>query len=208
MGLKRVQSDVVPKTEGRGFRIRAGQILRVVQIEGGQVCDFNAWSAENPREYFWAGRTRIIESAHLTKGNRLWSVEPWMRVMFTIREDTVSHAPSPAGARFHDLFYPRCNRRYHQLFFDEHDRPNCHMNLTRVAAGFGIGEELVHDTLNVFMKTGIDANDRIFAEEPDAKRGDYVDLEAEMDCLVAISACPGHTSPVLRSLGIEIYEKA
>jgi uncharacterized protein YcgI (DUF1989 family) len=43
---------------------------------------------------------------------------------------------------------------------------------------------------NIFMTTGLDENDRFFYLDPEAKQGDYVDLHAEMDCLVAISASP------------------
>jgi uncharacterized protein YcgI (DUF1989 family) len=207
MTLKQVESMFIPKATGRAFKVRAGQVLRVIQLEGPQVVDFNAWNADNPEEYFWAGRTRIIEAAHLTRGNRLWSVAPWMRVMCTIVEDTADPTPSPRGARFHDTFYPRCNRRYHQVFFEEQDRPNCHENLTKAVEPFGIGGVLVHDAFNLFMKTGIDGNDKLFAEMTDAKKGDYMDLRAEMDCIVALSACPGHTSPVLLPVGVEIYDQ-
>src|SRR5690606_15370251 len=93
-----VEEFVVPREEGRGFVVRKGQILRISQPEGPQVCDFNAWSLEDPKEMFWSGRTRILQRAHLTTGHQLWSTPPKMRPMFTIIADTVEHAPLPHGA--------------------------------------------------------------------------------------------------------------
>ena len=57
------------------------------------------------------------------------------------------------------------------------------------------------------MRTGIDENQRTFWEEPfDVKAGDYIDMLALMDCIVAVSACPGRSSgPGEHSLGMETY---
>ena len=41
------------------------------------------------------------------------------------------------------------------------------------------------------MKTGLDGEDRLFQEDPESEAGDYLELRAERDCLVAVSACPG-----------------
>src|SRR5215211_7158297 len=68
-----VDSFVVPIRSGRAWPVRAGQLCRIVAIEGPQVADFNAWHLHNPREHFWAARTRQLESTHVTTFNRLWS---------------------------------------------------------------------------------------------------------------------------------------
>lgn len=205
--MKLMQEIRVPARYGRAFEIQKGQVLRLTQKAGSQVIDVNAWNRENPRELFWAGRTRIIEGAHLTVGCRLWSVEPWMRPMFTIIEDTADREPSEKGAYNHDLWYPRCNRGYHMLMYDVGDRRNCHMNLTEAIAEFGLGEESVHDTFNAFMRSGLDPKtQKFFAEAANAKTSDYMDLKAEMTCLVALSACPGFTAPEIHDIIAEIYE--
>lgn len=54
---------VVPKRSGRAWKVRAGQVCRIVAIEGPQVGDLNIWNAENPRERFWAARTRQLQRA-------------------------------------------------------------------------------------------------------------------------------------------------
>ena len=61
--------------------------------------------------------------------------------------------------------------------------------------------------MNIFMRTGIDKQGKAFYEPPLAKKGDFIDFLAEMDCLVAISACPGKSSgPEPDRLGVEIFD--
>lgn len=72
--------------------------------------------------------------------------------------------------------------------------PNCQDNLARAVAAFDLTPDYVHDVFNIFMITGIDDQDRLFFLESDAKKGDYIDLYAEIESIVAISSCPGGCS--------------
>lgn len=51
-----VHQHVVPVRSGYAWPMRAGQLARIVAIEGPQVCDLNLWNLHNPRERFWASR--------------------------------------------------------------------------------------------------------------------------------------------------------
>ena len=66
----------------------------------------------------------------------------------------------------------------------------------------------MHDPFNVFMRTGLDKDGKLFYEAPLSKQGDYIDFRAEVDCLIAISACPsmcsGPDGP--KRLAVEIYK--
>jgi len=198
---------VIPKETGKAFLLKRGQILRVIDIEGPQVADFNAFNREDPREMFWSGRTRLLQKAHLTVGHQLWSTPPKMRPMFTIIEDTVEHLPLPHGAASHDLIYSRCNERLFEVVNGEKGRPNCQDNMAGAVREFGLTPDFIHDAFNIFMTTGIDDEDRLFFLEPDAKKGDHLDLYAEMDAIVAVSACPGGCSgPQNKPVGIQIYD--
>ncbi len=201
------QEFVIPKETGKAFIVKRGQILRVIDIEGPQVADFNAFNLQEPREMFWSGRTRLLQKAHLTVGHQLWSTPPQMRPMFTIIVDTVEHLPLPHGAASHDLIYSRCNERLFEVVFGEKGRPNCQDNMARAVREFGLTPDYIHDAFNIFMTTGIDDEDRLFFLEPDAKKGDYLDLYAEMDAIVAVSACPGGCSgPQNKAIGIQTYD--
>jgi uncharacterized protein len=205
--MKVVESIRVPARHGRAFEMKKGQTLRLTQQAGSQVIDLNAWNRSNPREMFFAGRTRIIEGAHPSTGSRLWSVEPWMRPMFTIVADTADRTPSLKGSYNHDLWYPRCGPGHYLQMNQVGDHRNCHMNLTEAIKPFGLGEEYVHDTFNAFMRTGLDpTTQKFFLEAADARTSDYMDLKVEMDCLVALSSCPGFTASNIHDVIAEIYE--
>jgi hypothetical protein len=82
-------SHTVPIRSGYAWPVTAGQVCRIIAIEGPQVVDFNCWNRHNRRERFWAARTRQLERSHLTDGNRLWSVLPYLRPMLTITRETI-----------------------------------------------------------------------------------------------------------------------
>jgi uncharacterized protein YcgI (DUF1989 family) len=183
----------VPAGLGAACIVRRGERLRVVDPEGQQVADFNAWSFADPRERFWSARTRIMEAAHLTTGHRLWS-SPNMQIMFRITADTVRRKPSPLGGTSHDLLWARCSARLWELRDGQPNMPNCQDNLARAIEPHGLTVHDVHDAFNIFMKTGLDANDHLFNEDPDSEPGDYLEMRAEIDCLVAVSSCPGQAN--------------
>jgi uncharacterized protein YcgI (DUF1989 family) len=186
--------------------VMQGEILRITCCEGPQVTDFNVFNAADPLEKFWAARTRVAHGCHLKVGDRLWSVPPRTRPMMTIIEDTVKHGDLPFGARSHDLLYSRCDSRHFELVFNRKGAPNCNDNLARAISEFGLPADLVHDPFNMFMTTGVNDQGRPFYLPSDVKKGDYMELIAEIDCLVAISACPGGSSgPVNNPLLVDIF---
>ena len=122
-------NHVVPIRSGYAWAMQAGQVCRVVAVEGPQVVDFNAWNLHNPRERFWAARTRQLESTHLTNYHRLWSVLPYLRPMLTITKETVQYGEDEDGGRCHDLLGTRCDPYVTKLLMGESFDFNCHSNL-------------------------------------------------------------------------------
>src|SRR5207244_9879317 len=53
-----VERFVVPRRSGRAWPVRAGQLFRILAVEGPQVADLNVWNLGNSRERFWAASTR------------------------------------------------------------------------------------------------------------------------------------------------------
>ena len=66
-------------------------------IEGAQVADLNVWNLHNPRERFWAARTRQLYRTYVTTYDRLWSCLPYFRPMLTITNDTVDYGIDEDG---------------------------------------------------------------------------------------------------------------
>jgi uncharacterized protein YcgI (DUF1989 family) len=203
-------SFTLPIRSGRAFPVPAGAIFRISTPLGPQVGDLNLWSLHNPRERFWASRTRQLHASHLTTGDRLWSNLPYLRPLATIIADSLGWYCDDGsgtgqvsddgigkkrgfGGRCHDLLGTRCDPYVNVLLsgeagsYDYH----CHSNLTRAILPFGLNESDVHDVLNIFQITGLDSEGRYFMQPSPAQRGDYIEFLAETDLLVALSTCPG-----------------
>ena len=195
-----LDSFVIDKERGRAFELRAGQRLKVIEIEGPQTVDFNAFVLPGLREHFSAGRTRFFTGIHPRVGDHLWSNPPHERPLFTIVEDAVGE---------NDLLFPRCSRIVFEPF-GLTDHRGCQDSLQEAIAPWGLTPDDVHDTFNGFMRTGVDHSGGIYIELPSAQQGDYMVLECVVDCLVALSACPAgdvHATNggVNKPLGIEIH---
>ena len=216
-----VEEFIVPVRSGKAWVVRAGQLCRVVVVEGPQVADFNAWNLHNPRERFWAARTKQIHRAHLTTYDRLWSCLPYLRPMLTITKDTIKYGFDEDGAGCHDLLGTRCDPYVHKLLTGEEFDYCCHSNLVRAITPHRLTEADVHDVLNIFQVTGLTRDHRYFVKPSPAKKGDFLEFFAEIDLLCAISTCPqgdlsvpawgpyaADPASTCRPLGVEVYEPA
>lgn len=87
-----------------------GTICRLTTPHGPQVGDLNIWSLANPRERFWASRTRQLHASHVSVGDRLWSNLPYLRPLVTITGDSLKdYGLDDVGGRCHDLLGTRCD---------------------------------------------------------------------------------------------------
>lgn len=215
-----VDSFVIPIRSGRAWKVPAGYACRILTVDGPQVGDLNIWNYNNPRERFWAARTRQLQAAHVTTFDRLWSNLPYLRPLATITADTLeNYGVDNEGGRVHDTLGTRCDPYINRMLTGEDFDYHCHSNLTRAVLPYGLTEFDVHDVLNVFQCTGLNAKDQYFMKTCPAQVGDYFELFAEQDLLMALSTCPGgdlsvpmwgegahDPVEVCRPIGIEIYK--
>ncbi len=202
-GMALRESFVIPKETGRAFEVRAGELLRVIEVDGAQTVDFNAFVLPDLGEHFSAGRTRFFTGCHPRTGDALWSNPPHERPLFTIVEDTVGE---------NDLLFPRCSRIVFEPFGLK-DHHGCQDSLQEAIAPYGLSPDRVHDTFNGFMNTAVDEQGYIYIKPPSALEGDWLDLLCHVDCLVALSSCPAgdvHATNggANKPLGVELYEPA
>lgn len=177
---------------GIALKVPKNSVFRITTPEGPQVCDLNIWNLHNPRERFWAARTRQLHSAHVSQFDRLWSNLPYMRPLVTITGDSLlRRGQDEWGGRVHDLNGTRCDPYIDRLISGKDNDFHCHLNLYRAVIPYGLTEFDVHDVLNVFQVTGLNEYDQYFMEACPAQPNDYFECFAEQDLLVAISACPG-----------------
>ncbi|KAK5560089.1 hypothetical protein LTR46_001839 [Exophiala xenobiotica] len=160
-------------------------------------------------QYFSASRTRSILSKLIPATRDVLYTNKSLP-LFTLVEDTTSG--------IHDTLFGCCDRfRMHNLGHPDYEHASCsenmHVALARAAAAnddddsnnnklfapgsMRVSDEWTPDPLNVFMNvpitTGLDRNSgggRIECRPPQSKRGEYIVLRAERDCLAVMSACP------------------
>ena len=85
--LIKTQDFTIPPRSGKAWTVPAGALFRLSTPEGPQVGDLNVWNQHDPRERFWASRTRQLQGSHVVQGDRLWSCLPFMRPMCGLVED-------------------------------------------------------------------------------------------------------------------------
>jgi len=209
----------IPIRSGRAWEVPAGHVFRIVAPEGPQVGDLNLWHRHDPRERFWAARTRQLQGAHVSVHDRLWSTLPFLRPMATITADSLAgYGVDEYGGRVHDLLGTRCDPYVNKLLTGQDFHFHCHSNLVRAVLPHGLTEFDVHDVLNVFQVTGLNADDLYFMRASPARAGDYLEFFAEIDLLCALSTCPGgdlsvplwgpearDPIAVCRPLAVEVY---
>ncbi|TDL91464.1 urea carboxylase-associated family protein [Meridianimarinicoccus aquatilis] len=220
--IKRDEVLVQPR-DAACFSVKAGQIFRIVSVDGPQVGDLNLWNANDLTERFYSGKTRALHGTHVSTGDRLWTSFPHMRPMATIIGDSLDwYGFDEFGGSVHDVIGTRCDPYTGRLLSGNDYHYCCHSNLTRaLAAETGLplneAEAHVHDVLNVFMCTGFTRDTgQYFMKASPVRPGDHLDFMAEIDILGGLSACPGgdcggeHSSDVAPCypLLVEVFDPA
>lgn len=174
------ERHVVPAGGGRGLRLARGEVLRIIDVEGGQTGDLLAY-APDAGQRLSNGRTFDYQGTiYLSTGDVLWSDRS--ERMLTIVAD-------PAGR--HDFLYASCSIEMYRLQYGETgERPNCADNLRRAFRDLGIEPDPLPTSFNLFMNVEVGPDGRLEMRPPRARAGDALELRAEMDLAVALTACP------------------
>lgn len=171
----------VPARKGRAVALKAGQSIKIVNTHGNQVVDTWAFNAGDLNEFLSMEHMRAaIDRISPKPGDKL--VTNKRRPILTLVEDT-----SPG---VHDTFIAACDIYRYQGLGVAHYHDNCADNLHAGLSDLGLKAPEVPSPLNLWMNIPIKQDGSIGWEKPVSKPGDYVVLKAEMDCIVAMSACP------------------
>lgn len=185
--MRRVLEDfVIPAGRGRAFLVPRGAVLRIHLVEDRQVGDCCFFNANDRKEVFHVGQSWAL-NVLLGTGNaksfrHFYSKPPRENVMLTVLEDTVRNHWGNMGGR--------CSKRLYELRDSDPGHRSCQENLAEALAPYGLSGDDIVDIFNVFMNVDVRPDGSFTILPPTAKRGDYIDLRAEMDLLAAISACP------------------
>lgn len=177
----------IPARRGKAARVAKGQTVKVVNTHGAQVVDTWAFNPDEMSESMSMEATRgTILKMMLDVGDAFYSNN--RRAMLTIVEDT-----SPG---VHDTLIAACdNYRYGLLGCTEyHD--NCTDNLHAALGELDLTAPKTPSPLNLFMNIPWTDSGSLSFEAPVTKPGDYILMRAEMDLVVAFSACPQDMLPI------------
>lgn len=177
----------LPARCGIAVELKQGQRISITNPSGSQVCDFWAFTASNPHEFMSMEHVHTDLGKIIPKvGDRL--VTTRRRAILTLEEDT-----SPG---IHDTLIAACDHtRYQSLGCTEyHD--NCTDNLKMAMQVLGKTIPCVPAPFNLWMNVPVDRNGEVAFAPPVSKPGDVMTFRAELDCVVAMSACPQDVTPV------------
>ena len=109
----------------------------------------------------------------------------------------------------------RCNSFIYEQYHGIKGHKNCQDILAECIKPYGMTPYDVPEVLNIFMNAVFEKDGTYKYVASPVSMGDYVDLLAEMDCLVGVSACPSDpvtfaTDPYndskAKPIGIQIFD--
>jgi uncharacterized protein YcgI (DUF1989 family) len=170
----------VPGYSGRGVAVDRGSRIRITDVRGSQIGDLFALVRDDPHEYLCTARTRALtQRLFPTVGQQF----------FTNRYRPILTFVSDESPGIHDTLFASCDPGLHELLGGGADHPNCHENFLAVASELGIDLGFVPGPVNLFQNTPVQSDGRLTAERAPAKAGDAVDLRAELDLYLILTAC-------------------
>ena len=170
----------IEKQSGCALTVKKDEHIRVIDIEGGQVADLVAFNKKDTGEKLSTAATIDLgASLYLTKGDVIYSNR--YNNMLEICDDTVGR---------HDILFPACSQwMYRRQYGISEHHSNCLENLSMALEEYAILQDDIPNPFNIFMNTVISKEGKIMVSEPKSKAGEYIDLVALMDLIVAVSAC-------------------
>ena len=209
-----LKSEVVQKNSSAAFEITKGQRLRIV---GKSIVDFVAFNLHDLTERFDQARTKTNQvKIFVSTSDVLYSKRN--NPMLTIVEDTFTEGR-------HDLQKGMCSRKRFEMvaqgkskriFAEGVDinpiKPEeildhgCWENLSAAVAPWQIEPDDVPSPFNIFQCMRIDPDTGVIYDTMIRPKDEaHVDFRAEMDLLVAASACP--ESGRGQAIRVEVYSE-
>lgn len=183
-----VSRTLIPAGEPSLTELKAGQTLRILDLEGNQAVDTLFFSAANPRERYDVQRTlRKQGQVYLSAGSVLWS--NLGNPMLTITADTCGR---------HDTLGGACAQESNTVRYalDKRYMHSCRDNFLRASLHDGrLTKADISHNINFFMNVPVTAQGGLTFEDGISGAGKYVELLAHMDVIVLISNCPQLNNP-------------
>lgn len=176
-------TQVVPAGHGRAARVRAGQLVRVADVCGGQVGDLFAFVDDGARHL-----TSYLSAAH-TRGHT-------SRLFPAVGQDFVTAERMPvlglvedSSPGWHDMLIPACDSERYRLLGARQHR-SCVTNVHEALAALDLRVDVVPQPVNLFMHIPVDVDGGLSWLPAPTSQGDAVTFLSRVDTVVVLSACP------------------
>lgn len=175
----------IPARRGKAAYLNQGQYVRVINTHGQQVIDTWAFNREDLSECM------SMEHLRTALGRIMVHMDD---ALVTTRRRPILRLVEDTSPGVHDTLLAACDRYRYELLGCTAYHDNCTDNLAAA-----LGELVAPKTpspWNLFMNIPVQADGHLSFEPPVSQPGDYVLLRAEMDCVIAFSACPQDMVPI------------
>jgi uncharacterized protein len=178
---------VVPARAPWMHDLKAGQTLRIIDLEGNQAVDFLMYNSADDAERYSAQDTMARQgNIFLRAGSVLLSNEG--RPMMTITASTVA---------YHDTIGGACSCESNTLrygYFAKHQHA-CVENFLDANARAGRTKRDMVSNINFFMNVPVEGDGALGIVDGISAPGLMVDVRADMDVTVVVSNCPQVNNP-------------
>ncbi len=182
-----VYDEIIPARAPWAHVVKAGQTLRIVDVEGNQAVDCIVFNAHDHAERYSAPDTMAAQkNIFLVTGSRLLSTEG--NVLMTLTATNVA---------YHDTIGGACSPESNTLRYGHHTKHQhgCVDNFLNAGAWHGLGKRDMTSNINWFMNVPVERDGSLGIVDGISAPGKYVDLKAALDVLVVISNCPQINNP-------------
>ena len=185
-----IDREIVPAGDYYMKVVKAGQTVRILDLEGNQAADTLFYNADDPSERYSAVDTiREQGNVYLTTGTRLLSSEQNLMLEITAdtcgRHDTLGGACATESNTVRYALEKKCMhacRDSWMLAVAEHEE-------------FGMTKRDITHNINFFMNVPVTAEGGLSFADGVSAPGKYVEMKAAMDVIVLISNCPQLNNP-------------
>jgi hypothetical protein len=177
----------IPARKGKAAFVAKGQTIKVINTHGEQVVDTWAFNRADLTEFMSMEHSRAGMQRMIPKpGDKLLTNH--RRPILTVLEDT--------SGGIHDTLMAACDIYRYQGFGITHHHDNCTDNLAQGMRDLGLAPPETPSPLNLFMNIPWTMEGTLSFDPPVSTPGSFIALRAEMDLVIAFSACPQDMLPI------------
>ncbi|ADR32795.1 urea carboxylase-associated protein 1 [Sulfuricurvum kujiense DSM 16994] len=182
-----IYDETIPAGEPWYHVVKAGEVLRIVDLEGCQAVDTLFYNANDVTERYSAPQT-IVRQKNIFVETGTELVSNLGNTMMKVISDTCGR---------HDTLGGACSAESNTVRYalDKLDMHSCRDNYLLALGQMGMDKRDLVSNINFFMNVPVEADGTLAIIDGISTPGSTIELIALMDTLVLISNCPQLNNP-------------